>query len=370
MGRRAITLGVAAACSLAVAACGSSSSSSSSSSSATSTGGSSSAASASSSGAGNVTIDVGTQKLTFPKGTKPNIAMFAGSGIAYQTAYQKAVPLLEKKYGIKITYFDSKFVPNTQLAQMRTAAENKKYNAWIVENYDGAASCSVITKTAPEAGIAVSIVSDPTCSAPTKPFGPAYWSPGTLNSVGAQSSLTYYTNWVREAKAMVGSGPLQVGVINGPPLVPATENLDAAMKSNGITPVANEASDYTTPTALKQTANMIQAHPGMNAIFSVGPDATTGVVAALKAAGKKPGQVKIFDVGADGENDVPLIKQGWLTMTVPYNPVTEIDTAVQQLVAAFNGQQGPHFLPALSAGTPTNPFAVTAKNVASYKPQY
>ena len=355
--RRAVVVVAVAVCSTVLAACGSGSSSSSGSSSQPSGGGH------------EVVIDLGTQKLHFPAGTKPKIAMFAGSGIAYQTAYQTELPKLEAKYGVSITYFDSKFDPTTQLGQLRTAIQGKRFNAFLVENYSSAAACSLLTQQAPRAGIVVSQLDNPTCDQATKPAGDTFWSPGTLNSIGAESTVTYYTGWAGEAKRLLGPGSHQIAVINGPPLVAATRNMDSAMSANGIKPVADVNSDYTTPTALKLTADLLQSHPGINAIFSVGPDVTVGIVSALKQAGKKPGQVKVFEVGGAKQN-APLIESGWLTMSVPYTPITIIDTAVQQLVLAFQGKQGPRFLAALNAGTATDPFEITKQTVGSYHFEY
>jgi ABC-type sugar transport system substrate-binding protein len=353
--RGALTIAVVAVCSTVMTACGSSGSS-----------GSASQASASGSG---ITIDVGTTKLHFPAGTKPKIAMFAGSGIAYQTAYQNELPALEKNYGISITYFDSKFDPTTQLSQLRSALQSKQYNAFLVENYSGASACTLLTQQAPQAGVVVSQLDNPTCNQATKPAGTDFWTPGTLNSIGAESTVTYYTGWAREAKQLLGPGSHQVAVINGPPLVAATRNMDSAMSANGIHPVVDLNSDYTTPTALKLTADLLQSHHGIDAIFSVGPDVTVGIVSALKQAGKTPGQVKVFEVGGAKQN-APLIASGWLAMSVPYTPTTIIDTAVQQLVLAFQGKQGPRYLDALNAGTATNPFEITKKTVGSYRFEY
>ncbi|MEN3357099.1 MAG: ribose transport system substrate-binding protein [Mycobacteriales bacterium] len=328
------------------------------------------ATSGSASGGGSsVTIDVGTQKLTFPAGTKPKIAMFAGSGIAYQTAYHDEIPNLEQKYGISITYFDSKFDPTTQLNQLRSAIQTKKFNAFMVENYSAASACTLLTKQAPAAGIVVSQLDNPTCDQATKPAGDEFWTPGTLNSIGAESTVTYYTGWAGKAKQLLGAGNHQVAVINGPPLVAATKNMDSAMSANGITPVANLNSDYTTPTALKETAALLQSHPDVDAIFSVGPDVTVGIVSALKQAGKSAGQVKVFEVGGAKQN-APLIESGYLTMSVPYTPTTIIDTAVEQLVNAFAGKQGPRFDAALNVGTADSPFQITKDTVGSYQFEY
>lgn len=366
-GKTGVLLMAVVVCAALVAACGggSSSSTTESSGSTTEEGGTSPAATEEGGSGGEVEIDLGDQTLTFPAGTKPKIGVFAGSGIAYQAAYQEEFPKLAEKYGISITYNDSKFDPTTQLEQLKSALQSKKYNAWIVENYTGASACNIITKEAPSAEIVVSMITNPTCDKATEPAGETYWSPGTLNTVGGASSETYYANWVKEAKALMG-GEEEVGVISGPPLVPATENMEKAFSENGIKPTAFENSNYTTPEAQEQTSAILQAHHNLGAMFSVGPDVTVGIVNALKAAGKKPGEVEVFEVGGASSN-IPLIEEGWLTMSVPYSPITVAEVAVEQIVKAFEGEQGPHYEPAVAPGSVEEPFEITKETVGEYK---
>lgn len=316
-----------------------------------------------------VTIDVGTTTLSFPEGTEPVVAVFAGSGIAYQTAYQEAFEELKVEHGIEITYFDSQFDPTTQLNQIRSAIQSGTYNAFIIENYAAEAACSLLTEDAPAANIVVSQISNPTCDEGTKPAGDEFWSPGTLNTVGAHSTVTYADSLVRLSLDFIESDSPEVAVINGPPLVAATQNMDTALDNNGLTPVANLNSDYTTATALQQTASILQATPDVDAIYSVGPNLTVGIVSALKQAGKAPGDVKVFEIGAT-EANAALVEEGYLTMTVPYTPRSVANTAVEQIIAAFAGNQGDRFYPALNQGTATEPFAITRETTGSYSYEY
>jgi ABC-type sugar transport system substrate-binding protein len=145
--------------------------------------------------------------------------------------------------------------------------------------------------------------------------------------------------------------------------------MDTALKTNGITATAKVNTDYTLPTALEEMTDLLQSHSNINVVFAVGRDVATGVVDALKAAGKKAGQVKIFDVGG-ASTDVTLIKEGWLTMTVPYFPVTALDAAVANLIDAFGGHQGPRAVPGLVEGTPSSPFEVDKSTLSKYHAQY
>ncbi len=315
-----------------------------------------------------VSIDVGTATLEFPAGTKPEIAVFAGSGIAYQTAYQETFASLADEYGIGITYFDSKFDPTTQLNQVRTAIQDGKYNAFMIENYSGEAACSLLTEDAPAANIVVSQLTNPTCNQATQPAGDDFWSPGTLNSVGAISTVTYYTAWVTGSLDFLDDDP-KVAVLNGPPLVAATLNTDKAFADNDLEPVANLNSDYTTATALQQTSDILQANPDIDAIYTVGPNMTVGVVTALQQAGKQPGDVKVFEVGGT-EANAQLVEDGWLTMAVPYTPRTVATTAVEEMLAAFEGNQGPRFLPALNEGSADAPFQITKETTGDFPYEY
>jgi ribose transport system substrate-binding protein len=358
--RRALLCTGAVAALGTLGACGSDDDSSTS----ASTGSSTAAAETSS----DVTIDVGDGKIvTIPAGTKPKIGFFAAAGNAYQGAYQDTVERL-KSEGADITYFDSKFDPATQLKQLQSALQSKDYNAWIVENYGGETNCQILGEQAPEANIVVVQITNPTCDEATKPAGEEFWTPGTLSMVGGQATINYYDAFVKSALEMMGDGEHTVGVLNGPPLVPSTVNLDQAIKDNGIEPVADVASNYTTPDGLAKTQNMLQANPDIDVIISIYGDSTLGAIKAVEQAGKG-GEIMIFDVGGS-QQIADQIAAGKQTMSVPYFPVTQTEVAVQNVMDAFAGKDVPRFDEAFAEGTVDEPFMITEETAAEYEPQY
>jgi ribose transport system substrate-binding protein len=367
--RRTLVFGCVVVATSALSACGSSSSSSqttTSSSGSASAAASTGSASTASTSAGAIKINVGTRVLSFPAGTKPKIGYFGASGNAIQTAQRNAVLALKAK-GVDITYInDATFSPTTQLQELQDALQSKQYNAWIVENYGGDVICNMVSKQAPAANIVVVQQINPSCgNTATQPAGVKYWTPGTLATVGGEATVDYYTGFVKEAKAMFPPNPV-VGVINGPPLVASTVNLSAAIKDNGITPVANVDSDYTTPGGLKTMQNMLQAHPNINALISIYGDSTIGAIEAIQAAGKT-GKVKLFDIGGSKQITAE-IAAGKQTMSVPYFLFPKAD--VQTIESAFAGKTVPRFVPALSVGSVSEPFAITKQTLSKYTPGY
>jgi ribose transport system substrate-binding protein len=346
----------------ALGACGSSSDDSSDTSPASTGTGAAAASTA------DVKIDVGDGKtITIPAGTKPKIGFFAGAGNAYQSSYQDTVKRLNGA-GADITYFDSKFDPATQLKQLQNALQSKDYNAWIVENYGGKINCNILSKQAPAANIVVVQITNPTCDQADKPAGEQFWTPGTLSIVGGEATINYYDHWAKAAKDLFGPGDHVVGVLNGPPLVSSTVNLNKALKDNGIQPVANVAGNYTTPDGLAKAQTMLQAHPDIDVIMSIYGDTTLGGIQAVQQAGKT-GKVKIFDVGGS-KTVTDQVAAGKQTMSVPYFPVTQAEVAVQNINDAFAGKKVPRYSDAFAKGTVDDPFLITKETAADYDPQY
>ena len=67
------------------------------------------------------------------------------------------------------------------------------------------------------------------------------------------------------------------------------------------------------------TAQLIQAHPEINCIYAHNDEMALGAVAALKDAGKAPGDVKILTI--DGtKGAVQGIIDGWISGVIESNP--------------------------------------------------
>jgi ribose transport system substrate-binding protein len=91
-----------------------------------------------------------------------------------------------------------------------------------------------------------------------------------------------------------------------------------AKKSN-LKIVAEQTGDFTREKGQKVTEQLISANPDITAIYAENDEMALGAVAALKAAGKKAGDVKIITI--DGtKGAVQGILDGWIAGVIESNP--------------------------------------------------
>lgn len=90
-------------------------------------------------------------------------------------------------------------------------------------------------------------------------------------------------------------------------------------KKSGLTVVAEQTADFTREKGRTVTEQLISANPDITAIYAENDEMALGAVAALKAAGKKPGDVKIVTI--DGTRGaVQGIADGWIAGVIESNP--------------------------------------------------
>jgi ribose transport system substrate-binding protein len=371
--RACVVMGAVIALVFAVSACGGGDSSSDSSSEATTaeepTGGGNTENAAAESG-GKASIDLGTTKLEVEKKT-PKIGFFAYGLSAYELSYKAEIEEMDKE-GSDVTWVEAKYDPATQLKQLQTALTTGEYEAWIVEALDAEAVCHLMTEQAPEQEIVTSVIVTPICGRAEEPWGEEIWAPGTLNTVSDTANVTWFTNAFAAMKKELGIGPdTKVGVINGPDIASQAKAVKQALTAAGIEPTEIVAGDYTAPTAQKLTQGMLSRNPDIEVIIDGYEGATPGIIAALKEAGKQPGEIKLGDVGGSSEISVPNINSGWLTVSAAYDPKAIARTAIEQIELAYQGEQGPRILPADPKGASLEkPLMVTKANVGSFEPTY
>lgn len=344
-----------------LAACGSSKKTESTASSA----GSASTAEASSSG--EISIDVGTKTIKFPAGTKPSIAMFAGSGNSYQEAQRKTDEVIAKEKGWSFTFFDSKFEASEQLHQLQTALTNKQFNTFIFEDYAGPATCPGI-KSAAGLNIVVVQVTVPTCNQAAKPAGKEDWTPGTLTTVGGATTTTYYESFAAKIAEDTKGKHVVVGLVNGPPAITTSTLLKEALSKHGLAPVQEVNTNYTTPDALAKTQTMLQGQPSINLIASIYTESTLGAIRAIESQGK-PGKIAVYDLGGSSEN-AKAIQQGKQTLSAPYYPKSVGEASMQAIGKAFANEPVERFYNGFAEGTAEKPFFLTKESLGSFKAQY
>jgi ribose transport system substrate-binding protein len=92
-----------------------------------------------------------------------------------------------------------------------------------------------------------------------------------------------------------------------------------AAKDSKINVVATQAADYERAKGQTVTAQLIQAHPEIDCIYAHNDEMALGAVAALKDAGKQPGDVAIVTI--DGtKGAVQGIIDGWISGVIESNP--------------------------------------------------
>jgi galactofuranose transport system substrate-binding protein len=88
----------------------------------------------------------------------------------------------------------------------------------------------------------------------------------------------------------------------------------------GMKIVASQSGDFARDKGRQVAETLLQAHPDVNAIYAHNDEMAIGAIAALEAAGKKPGQDVII-VSVDGTRDaLQAIIDGKMLATVECNP--------------------------------------------------
>jgi ribose transport system substrate-binding protein len=92
-----------------------------------------------------------------------------------------------------------------------------------------------------------------------------------------------------------------------------------AAQNSKLKVVAEQTADFTREKGRAVTEQLISANPGITAIYAENDEMALGAVAALRAAGKGPGDVKIVTI--DGtKGAVQGIVDGWIAGVIESNP--------------------------------------------------
>ena len=97
--------------------------------------------------------------------------------------------------------------------------------------------------------------------------------------------------------------------------------------------VAEKFTSTSSADALNTMQDFLQAHPGVKAVYTFNGPVAIGAVQALRAAGKKPGDVLVVTTDMEVETQ-RMITEGWIEATVVSQPVTMAKLAVEHVIAA------------------------------------
>jgi ribose transport system substrate-binding protein len=326
-----------------------------------------------------VTIDVGGGKTVTQKKSDPlKIAYFElGSATTYGQNQAKGATDAAKQLGDSITVFDGAFNPQTQNAQLQNALASGKFNAFVGTFTDSNIACRPMTEAAPKANILAVAITLPLCGKGSQ-AGEHLWSPGLLSTINGSGTAEFERTWVNDTLKSV-TAPTEVAYIGGPQgqtaeTVVTAALRDAAKKNPNVKVVGlNYTPDYATAAGLAATQNLLTAHPKLAVIMSQNSSLTTGILQALKQAGKS-GKLRIISGGGDSV-DVPYIKSGAIESSIAYFPATAAACGVALVHAAHNGQTVPRSMlndcrKTGGDNTAETPLLVTKGNANTFKPEY
>jgi periplasmic protein TorT len=115
---------------------------------------------------------------------------------------------------------------------------------------------------------------------------------------------------------------------------------ELALKAPNATLLASKYHDMDRAAVATVAGNTFQAFPQANWVYNSTDLQAKGVVDALRARGRKPGDVKITNLTMSTEL-VDLMKQGWIAYALSERPVLQGQLAVDQLVLVLNGNHEP-----------------------------
>ena len=115
---------------------------------------------------------------------------------------------------------------------------------------------------------------------------------------------------------------------------------DYISKYPGMKVVAEKFTSTATAEALTTMQDFLQAQPDVKAVYAFNGPIAIGAVQALRAAGKKPGDVLVLTTDMEEETQ-RLIDEDWIQATVVSQPVTMARLAVQRAIEAAEGKAIP-----------------------------
>ena len=151
-----------------------------------------------------------------------------------------------------------------------------------------------------------------------------------------KTACSDYVGWIgsdfveqgrRAAAAMIreSGGSCDLAILLGAPGVNVTDDRNSGFKEglqtagSTINIVAEQAADFERAKGQTVTEQLITAHPEISCIYAHNDEMALGAVAALKAAGLDPGDVKIITI--DGtQGAVQGIVDGWISGVIESNP--------------------------------------------------
>lgn len=285
------------------------------------------------------TIMVDDHQITVRGGAR--VAFFAPflGNAAIQLVRKTVADKVASVPGATLTVLDANGSATTQVNQIQTAIQSRRYNVAFVIAADPVLECGAVTRDMPRAGILVGVFNTPMCDT-WRNEGDGLRAPGTFAFIGGTHTINYYTDyftWI----ARQNPGPQRLLVITAPQLNAIAQAIDLAIaRVSAAYPdfrLVDEAyTDYSVPTSFTRTQTMIQAHPDATILYTGYSTAAQGAVRALQTAGKL-GSVKLYDKGGS-QWAADAVRSGQIEATTPEAQATSAAALMQLLLDGVNGK--------------------------------
>lgn len=160
---------------------------------------------------------------------------------------------------------------------------------------------------------------------------------GPLDSfVGSQNYDAGYLAGEKMAEDLGGEG--KVAILDGIPVVPILERVEgfkaAIAEHPGIEIVDTQNGRQDRAEAMSVTENMLQANPGLNAIFSVNDEGALGSLGAVEASGK---DVSLYSVDGHPEVIEAILADGPFKATSAQFPRDQVRIGLGMALAKYWG---------------------------------
>jgi galactofuranose transport system substrate-binding protein len=254
---------------------------------------------------------------------------------------QKAAEQVTEDLGVELKFFNAEFDPTRMLDQITNSIARGECDAIVAQPLDPATVCKVLTEDAEQAKIPVVIINAAIC-------GDDAHTEGTLAFEGFQTTPYWRLLLETGMEEFSAKGGGEMGIISAHDTWTGTIALKKLLKElepkfPDVDVVQVLPGDFTPDSGLKAAQTLINSHPDMGALFVQYDQMTGGAVNALKAAGKKPGDIYIFSNAAD-HTGLQLMRDGWLAFSGLVLPMEETAHGIEAAIAHLEGKEVPPFI--------------------------
>jgi ABC-type sugar transport system substrate-binding protein len=289
-------------------------------------------------------------------------------------ANNEGAELSAKHFGDSLTHISVTSADEQLTAIERVyASTNPKYDGLMVCPINENVICQATTKSPP---IPVVFTNSPGCNA-----SPEGYTPGTVGYSGPQT-VKIYEDYLSYMFKQLKPGT-QVGIVANPPTLSITQMLKTAVENVGprfpdikvvrFLPASavgakGDVAGGAVQPGIEQMNTLLTSYPKIGAVFSQFNQNTLGVISALKAAGKKPGDVKVYGYGSTTQ-EFDYIKQGWISGLLYGDTKNQTAQAIELLVAQLQGRDHPQVVDITRhPGLPGHRAYVDRSNVDKFTP--